>query len=176
MIVKARANAVVLVGPKGSGKSFVGRLLERELGVSFLRVEPIWLALKTAEPDLSGPAYMEKGMDAVLAAARELADRVSAFSLETTGAMDGTEAFIARFADFANPRLINIRAGRDACLRRVRERDQAEHIAVSDHIVAAVHERSNALRLPFELVIENDPYAVPADIAKAVRSLLRTAL
>jgi shikimate kinase len=32
---------IVLVGPKGSGKSHIGRTLERELGVLFFHVEPV---------------------------------------------------------------------------------------------------------------------------------------
>ena len=34
----------ILIGPKGCGKSYVGTLLERELGLKFLRVEPLALA------------------------------------------------------------------------------------------------------------------------------------
>jgi adenylate kinase family enzyme len=35
---------IILVGPKGSGKSFVGTLISKELGIPFVRVEPIYLA------------------------------------------------------------------------------------------------------------------------------------
>lgn len=35
---------VLLVGPKGSGKSHIGRVLERRLGVHFFHVEPLWMA------------------------------------------------------------------------------------------------------------------------------------
>jgi len=35
---------VLLVGPKGSGKSHIGRILERRLGVSFFHVEPLWMS------------------------------------------------------------------------------------------------------------------------------------
>lgn len=35
---------IVLVGPKGSGKSHIGRTLERHLGVHFLHVELLWMS------------------------------------------------------------------------------------------------------------------------------------
>jgi shikimate kinase len=35
---------VLLVGPKGSGKSHIGRILEQQLGVSFFHVEPLWMS------------------------------------------------------------------------------------------------------------------------------------
>ncbi len=34
---------VLLVSPKGSGKSHIGRTLEKHLGVLFFHVEPLWL-------------------------------------------------------------------------------------------------------------------------------------
>ena len=34
---------VLLVGSKASGKSHIGRMLEKHLGVLFLHVEPLWL-------------------------------------------------------------------------------------------------------------------------------------
>jgi hypothetical protein len=39
----ASRSVLVLVGPKGSGKTYVGTLTNKELGVPFLRVEPIFL-------------------------------------------------------------------------------------------------------------------------------------
>src|ERR1035437_2513108 len=35
---------LILVGPKGSGKTHIGTVIARHLGVRFLRVEPIFLA------------------------------------------------------------------------------------------------------------------------------------
>ena len=34
---------ILLIGPKGAGKSHIGSVLGRETGIRFLRVEPIWL-------------------------------------------------------------------------------------------------------------------------------------
>ena len=39
---------LVLVGPKGAGKSTIGAVIERELGVPFVRVEPVFLAVLEA--------------------------------------------------------------------------------------------------------------------------------
>ena len=35
---------ILLIGPKGGGKSHVGRLLESALGVHFFHAEPHWMA------------------------------------------------------------------------------------------------------------------------------------
>jgi len=39
----------MLVGPKGSGKTHIGTLVNQHTDIVFLRVEPIWLGLKPAE-------------------------------------------------------------------------------------------------------------------------------
>lgn len=164
-------DAIFLIGPKGSGKSFTGKLLERALGIPFLRVEPIWLMIKQ-EGVLFDAEYLQRGMNAVVSAAQELAGRTHAFSLESTGAFDDMEGFIDRFKPFCTPRLVQVRAGAETSLRRVRTRDQSEHINVSDAIVEDVNRRSFAVRLQFELVIENDPFADPAWIVSSVRKML----
>ena len=39
-------NLYMLIGPKGSGKTYIGQLFGNQTDISFLRVENIWLALK----------------------------------------------------------------------------------------------------------------------------------
>ena len=39
----------MLIGPKGSGKTYIGTLVENETDISFLRVENIWLKLSPEE-------------------------------------------------------------------------------------------------------------------------------
>lgn len=164
-------DAIFLIGAKGSGKTFIGKLLETTLGIPFLRVEQIWLAIKQAGVS-SEADYLERGMDAVILAAQELAQRSRAFSLESTGAFDDMDAFLDRFRPFSNPRLVQVRASADASLQRVHTRDQSEHINVSDARVEEVNRRALAVQLPFELIIQNDPFADPAWIVSSIRQML----
>ena len=39
----------MLIGPKGSGKTHIGTLVNQHTDIVFLRVEPIWLSLEPAE-------------------------------------------------------------------------------------------------------------------------------
>lgn len=68
----------VLIGPKGGGKSYVGRLLEREFGIKFLAIEEIFINLQgkgISTPDVQARGYkiveeriseiLAKGNDAV---------------------------------------------------------------------------------------------------------------
>ena len=77
---------VLLVGPKGSGKSHIGRILEARHGVHFFHVEPLWLAYYD-ECEASGRRpVVSQGMDRVRPAlVRALEEHVHV-SVETTGA------------------------------------------------------------------------------------------
>jgi hypothetical protein len=39
----------MLIGPKGSGKTYIGSRIEQLTGLKFLRVEPLWLGLAEGE-------------------------------------------------------------------------------------------------------------------------------
>ena len=49
---------IILVGPKGSGKTYIGTLLEKRLRIPFFRVEKVWLQLKEEKLYLS---HLKKG-------------------------------------------------------------------------------------------------------------------
>jgi dephospho-CoA kinase len=167
----SQPNLLLLIGPKGSGKSYIGAVLEREMGIPFLRAEPIWKAIKE---DASIPAtdYFQRGIDAVVAAASGLAQQHTCFSLESTGAFDNMPAFIDLFRPFSHPRLVFVKAQPETCLRRVRTRDRSIHIDVSDAYVAQVNARSFAAQLPYEATIDNDPFAPTEEILRVIRGLL----
>lgn len=41
----------MLIGPKGSGKTHIGILVQEHTDIRFIRVEPIWLQLQPEEID-----------------------------------------------------------------------------------------------------------------------------
>jgi hypothetical protein len=166
-------NMLLLIGPKGSGKSYIGALLEREMGVSFLRAEPIWKALKE-DASVRATDYVPRGIDAIVAAASKLTQYHACFSLESTGAFDDMPVFIDRFRLFCHPRLIYISARPETCLQRVHTRDRSVHIVVPDALVEQVNARSFALQLPCEATINNDPFASVEEILHVVRPLLHS--
>ena len=60
-----RARIFLLVGPKGAGKTTLAKRMESELGIAFVRVEAIWLAL-AAEKTLQGSAFDTEGLRRVV--------------------------------------------------------------------------------------------------------------
>lgn len=78
-------NLLLLVGLKGSGKTFTGGVLEKYLDVKFLRIEPIFLGLLQREPALAGIPLEQRGFQIVLEKLDELAQSHSTLCIESTG-------------------------------------------------------------------------------------------
>jgi shikimate kinase len=162
---------VVLLGPKGSGKTHVGTLVERELGVRFLRVEPIFLEHQRTSP-LAGRARDAGGYAKVAAAVADLLARAPCVALESTGASPAFAPFLAALRARWPVTVVAIRAPLDRCAARVRTRDPVPHIPVSDERLAAINAAAAEVRIPCDLEIDNGGPAPEREILDAFRRLL----
>lgn len=115
----------ILIGPKGSGKTSIGTLVHEQTSVYFLRVEPIWLALA---PEEHGWQKVEDAIDALFCSH----DRVM---IESLGAGEGFRGMLAGLERKYEVRMIKVETDLAECLKRVRSRDQRDHIPVSDEKV-----------------------------------------
>jgi shikimate kinase len=145
----------MLIGPKGTGKSHVGRAIEERLGVPFLRVEPIWLSLAPGE---DGWKKVEDAIDQCFEKADELL-------IESLGAGEGFQSMRQSLLRQYNVRYIKVETRLDECLRRVRTRSQADHIPVSDDKVEQYNQIAAKVELPWNAVLQNDG---PASIEQIV--------
>lgn len=162
---------LLLVGPKGSGKTFIGSLIRDRLGVPFLRAEPIFLEnLRSSR--LTGPARDAEGFARVHAEVTRWLARSPQVALESTGASDAFFPFLSALRARHRVLLISVRAPPAACLERVQTRDPAAHIDVSDDDVVAINDRATRVRLAWDLEIDNGGPASPEAIVTAVRGLL----
>jgi len=162
---------VLLVGPKGSGKTFVGALVSERLGLAFLRVEPIFLAHQAASR-LAGAARDAEGYARVLAEVERRLAGAPGLLLESTGASEVFPAFLEALRARHPVRLVAVRASPAVCLERVRTRDAADHIPVSDERAAEINRRAAAVRLPWDLELDNGGPAPAEVIVEAFRRLL----
>jgi predicted ABC-type ATPase len=112
----------ILIGPKGSGKTTIGTLVDQQTDIVFLGVEPIWLGL---EPGEDGWHKVEATID-------EMFQGQDKLMIESLGAGDGFRRFYASLVRKHVVKLIRVVADLDTCLTRVKARDNSDHIAVSD--------------------------------------------
>ena len=151
----------MLIGPKGAGKTYIGALVGRHTDIHFIRVEPIWLALRPGE---HGWTKVEQAIDAAFESHPKI-------MIESLGAGEGFGRFHAALAAKYPIRMIRVYADLDTCLARVRGRDSADHIAVSDDKVAEYNKVAATVAYDWDLEIDNGGPAADAEILAAIRQL-----
>ncbi|HEX7071882.1 MAG TPA: AAA family ATPase [Rhodothermales bacterium] len=146
---------VLLVGPKGSGKSHIGRLIETRLGVPFFHVEPLWMAYHAAcraegrEPDLvEGIRRIHPKIVKALA-------ELGSVCVETTGASREILDDLLRIGEQVGIVRIAVEAPLDLCLDRIASRDPRHQIPMDEDGVRTVHRLFEELTFPFDLRLRN---------------------
>jgi len=151
----------MLIGPKGSGKTHIGTLLERETGITFLRVEAIWLGLKPGE---DGWVKVTEAIDELF----RTRDRVI---IESLGAGERFRCFHADLAQRCVTRMIRVHADLATCMARVKGRGPNDHIAVSDDEVGEYNRIAIGVTHEWAAEIDNDGPATAEAILETFRSL-----
>ncbi|MCA9717579.1 MAG: AAA family ATPase [Myxococcales bacterium] len=166
------AAILLLVGPKGSGKTTLGRALGELPGATFLDVEAVARRELAARGGVLDQVYVDGVLDATVAEARAQLVTTRRLALETTGAFDGAARYLARLRALAPVILIRVRAGLETCARRIAARDASRQVAIPDDMIRAMHRRCEALTWPWDLVIDNDPPQTPAAVVARVSAYL----
>ena len=156
----------MLIGPKGSGKTTIGTILEQRLGLRFLRVEPIWLQFMAA------PVAGKSGWDVVREHIGREFETTDHLVIESLGAGEEFAAFRAILGTCYRLRMVKVVADLEECLRRVRERDSASHIPVSDERVIEYNRIAAQVRFDGDLVIDNNDPASAETIVRHFGKLL----
>lgn len=162
---------VLLVGPKGAGKSTIGDLLQRELGIPFLRVEAVWLAVRD-RVGAAHPEFERLGHEAVIVRISEELTRTDTLCIESTGASKHTPWFLEELGKLAHVLPVRILAEPQLCKERIRTRDASIHIPVSDDQVERINELAFQVDLPWAAEIDNRGPFAPGYVLTRMRGLL----
>jgi shikimate kinase len=145
----------ILIGLKGSGKTFIGKLIEDKFNIPFLRVENIFKNIKR-ERHFSDESYIKEGFTLLEKEIRIRFEKANALTMESTGLTDEFKQMLENLKKDFTVKLIKIYAGSKLCLKRVRERDGKEHINVSDNDVEKINKLANNVKFDYDLVIDNN--------------------
>lgn len=167
----ASKSLVVLVGPKGAGKSTIGAFLAVELGIRFLRVEPLFLEVR-GRLGASHPEYEQRGFEAVLAALRHALASDETVCFESTGASEHFGWLLSELREVARVHLVRVVATPAQCVERIRGRDASIHIPVSDDDVERVNALAARVVLPWSAEVDNGGAFDGRHVAGTVRRLL----
>jgi shikimate kinase len=157
----AQKTLFMLIGPKGSGKTHIGTLVNQYTDIAFLRVEPIWLGLQPGEDGW-------KKVEAVIDAMFQRQDKVM---IESLGIGEGFVKFHASLAEKYSIKMIRVYADLETCFTRVKTRNNADHIAVSDDKVAEFNKIASTVTCDWDLEINNNDLASDKDILDAIQSI-----
>ncbi len=163
----------LLVGPKGSGKTYIGTLLESRTGIPFVRVEAIALRVQR-DRAYDDRHYVQEVFSAIEAEVRDRLRTVPELLFESTGLTDAFDAMLRNLQASFRVVLIRIAADPDKCAWRVQHRDLSQHVNVSDAQVRAINVRAAAKPFAFDGVIPNDD-ASPEAILEAFSRLRASA-
>jgi len=160
---------IVLVGLKGSGKTYIGALIQEKLGIKFFRVENIWLSLTTErlsnEYIIEGFGIVEKELD------RLLID-TDWITIESTGTTEYFRKFLNKIKSKYNVKLVKIQTNPELCLKRVRSRDSTIHVPVSDDIVDKINRDSLRVDLQYDLIVCNDK-STDKEIIEQIQKIIK---
>lgn len=157
---------VILLGPKGSGKSHIGRLLERSAGVHFLHVEPLWMQYQAECARVGQPVVIREGVSRVRPHIESALRTHPAVSVETTGASQEILDDLLRLGDMAGRVIVRVHAPWDVCLKRIAQRDQTQQIPTSEAMIRKVYELSLDVACVPDVQIENQELSDAAILAR----------
>ena len=146
---------ILLIGPKGSGKSHIGRILEARLGVHFFHVEPLWMAYHAGRADAGKPVDIAEGVATVHPRIAEDLTQHEHVCVETTGASREILDDLLHFGEEYGLLTAKVAVPLDVCLKRIRRRNPTHQIPMEEDMIHRVYELAESLEMPFDLVIEN---------------------
>lgn len=150
-----------LIGPKGSGKTYIGTYVHENTDIHFLRVEPIWLNLKKNED----------GWQKVIEAISECFMQNDKVMIENLGAGNDFNGFLKTLSNQYETRLIKVQADLALCFKRVQERNNEHHIPVSDDKVKEYNEIASKVVLSWDLIVKNNGHQNIERITEKIKAL-----
>jgi shikimate kinase len=145
----------ILIGLKGSGKTYIGKLIENKFSIPFLRVENIFKNIKR-DRHFSDKSYIQEGFALLEKEIRTRFIRDDALTMESTGLTDEFREMLESLRKDFSVKLIKIDAEPGLCLKRVTGRDNKDHINVADTDVEKINELAIKVRFDYDTVIDNN--------------------
>lgn len=146
----------LLIGQKGSGKSFIGTLMEKELGIKFLKVEDLAKQIK-GNREIDDQSYIKEYFQTVEREVRTILKINDKIVFESTGLTANFDQMLENLRNDFSVITMGVNASDELCLYRVRTRDQINHINISDDQVNKINHmvKKKLLITDFNLINDN---------------------
>lgn len=162
---------LVLVGPKGSGKSHIGRELEELFQIKYVRIEAIWQELKERRADFLSQDYIREGRQLTLDLIQShLKDKH--VCMEATGVADDWDEYVANLKSMADIFFIKVTCSLDECKKRALGRDQSLQVQISDTLFDDINTKAAGVQLDWAAVINNEPFISRDELSSVMQPVL----
>lgn len=145
----------LLIGPKGSGKSHIGMIFQKEFGIDFIRVEN-WVKDIKQERKVDDEKYIEEAFSLIESGINKEIKNRNSLVFESTGITKYFDDMLFRLQKKYKTILIKVDADDNICLNRVKSRDGSIHINVSDHDVRIINNTAKSKVFDFDFIIDNN--------------------
>lgn len=199
--MKKNGTVIILVGPKGCGKTYIGSLLERQIRkIHFVRVESIFMKLKAEKSsendealdmkkltewcyeetaqEVQNALLMKEGVvdeKATNNVDKEIGittDDDKVAVLEVTGVAPQLPKLLKTLQSRHTVKFVKVSASLETCLQRTKERDTSQHIPVSEDRINEINRLASAVEYPWDMMIQNDPFKTDEEILGMFMNLL----
>ena len=161
----------LLIGPKGSGKSFIGTLFNKYYNIKFLRVEN-WLLEMKKERSINNQEYIRESFQIIEEGVRKSLNKSDKLVFESTGLSSSFDSMLKSLRHDYKVVTIRINTDLDICLQRIRSRDQSIHINISDEQVGEINTAITSKNLKTEFTINNNNKTV-IEIKRDINKILK---
>lgn len=145
----------LLIGQKGSGKSFIGTLMEKEFGIKFIRVED-WAKKIMKDRDVDNEVYLKQVFEKIENGIRGSLTDKDKIVFESTGLTEHFDLMLESLRRDFQVTTIGVYADSTTCLKRVKSRDQEIHINISDDQVLMINEKVRERNFETDFSIINE--------------------
>jgi len=146
---------ILLVGPKGSGKSYIGRTLEKHLGVLFFHVEPLWMSYYAECEASNRQPLISEGIASMHAPILDALRTHEHVCVETTGASAEILNDLLALTDRSKTLVVRVFAPLELCLERIVTRDQTYQVAMDVESIRQVYALSEVAQFQPDVTLEN---------------------
>ncbi|MEZ4810051.1 MAG: hypothetical protein R2819_06790 [Allomuricauda sp.] len=145
----------LLLGPKGSGKTFIGTLIQDTFSIKFVRVEDWALKVKRGR-NIGDDSYLREVFETIENGIRSELLEQDKVVFESTGLTEYFDHMLNRLRKEFKLVTIKVMAEEGLCLERVNTRDRSIHINVSDDEVRRINRLAVDKELPCDFSITNN--------------------
>ncbi|WRP07665.1 AAA family ATPase [Rossellomorea aquimaris] len=161
----------LLIGPKGSGKSFIGTLMDQKFGIPFIRVED-WAKKVKKDRKIDNEDYLSDVFSAIERGIRHSLDMHDKIVFESTGLTPYFEQMFKSIKRDFSVVTIGVHANHELCLHRVKSRDQSNHINVSDEQVNEINKQVTNKEMRTDMQLINEGKSVE-ELVREMRDILK---